>query len=149
MAIPTTNRPGAQAMTTERQPNESAKAYAAFRAYCEMGSERTAEKVAAKYKRSVSLIRRWAAVHKWTARVKLHDQRIQSKLTEEEDRALRKQAGQWAKRQIELREQQYELGLQLLEKFRQVYGLSIRPRRRGKSTIKEINVSVADLPRLA
>jgi hypothetical protein len=60
----------------EQLPTESAKAYAAFVAYCEMGSQRSLEKVQQKYARNTSYIRvlaRWSAQHRWQERVRQYD----------------------------------------------------------------------------
>ncbi|MFN7139278.1 MAG: hypothetical protein ACK4UN_08065 [Limisphaerales bacterium] len=60
------------AVPFEQQPRESAKAFAAFREYLEMGPERSMAAVAKKLAKSEQLIRRWGYKYDWTARVKTH-----------------------------------------------------------------------------
>ena len=56
----------------EQQPKEGAKAFAAFRAYLEMGPERSLEAVAQKFAKSSRLMKRWSSKFDWTARVAAH-----------------------------------------------------------------------------
>jgi hypothetical protein len=53
----------------ERQENESAKAYAAFAAYRDMGVNRSLAKIARRLGKSKALMDRWSAVYHWVARV--------------------------------------------------------------------------------
>jgi len=61
-------------LETEIQPygqrlGESAKAFAAFVVYRDMGEERSLEKVAQELGKSVSLLQRWSSQHEWVTRV--------------------------------------------------------------------------------
>ena len=56
----------------EQQPRESAKAFAAFKAYLDMGAERSLEAVAQKFTKSSRLLKRWSVKYDWQARVKAH-----------------------------------------------------------------------------
>ena len=56
-------------MIFEQQPKESNKAFAAFRAYLEMGPDRSTAAVAKKLAKSEQLVRRWSAKFGWTERV--------------------------------------------------------------------------------
>ena len=56
-------------MTFEQQPKESAKAFAAFSLYLNLGAERSTAAVGKKLGKSEGLIERWAAKFDWTARV--------------------------------------------------------------------------------
>src|SRR3954447_21109483 len=57
----------------EKQPDESAKAYAAFACYRDLGPERSTRKVAQRLGRSVALIQRWSRRHAWVARAGAYD----------------------------------------------------------------------------
>jgi hypothetical protein len=57
----------------EQLPTESAKAYAAFVAYCEMGSQRSQEAVSQQLAKSRQIISRWSAQHHWQERVRQYD----------------------------------------------------------------------------
>jgi hypothetical protein len=72
-------------MLPEQLPNESPRAYAAFAAYAEMGSQRSLEKVQQKYDKSTSYIRvlaRWSAQHRWQERVREYDAAIAAERAE-------------------------------------------------------------------
>ena len=51
-----------------RHPDETAKAYAAFRYYRDLGAPRTAAKVREKFGLSLRLAERWSSVHAWVVR---------------------------------------------------------------------------------
>ena len=57
----------------EQQPRESAKAFAAFKAYLDMGPERSIEAVARKLTKSSRLLKRWSAKYDWAGRVAARD----------------------------------------------------------------------------
>jgi len=56
----------------EQQPRESAKAFAAFKAYLDMGPERSLEAVGQKLGKSLVLIERWSSRWHWAERVQAH-----------------------------------------------------------------------------
>jgi hypothetical protein len=74
----------------EQLPTESAKAYAAFVAYCEMGSQRSLEKVCQQYAKSIPVLKRWSAQHRWQERVRQYDAAV----LEEHNAALRAKRNQ-------------------------------------------------------
>ena len=51
-----------------RHPDETAKAYAAFRCYRDLGAQRTAAKVRDKFGLALRLVERWSSVHEWVRR---------------------------------------------------------------------------------
>jgi prophage DNA circulation protein len=74
----------------EQLPNESAKAYAAFVAYAEMGSQRSLEKVCQQYAKSIPVLKRWSVQHHWQERVRQYDAAV----LEEHNAALRAKRNQ-------------------------------------------------------
>jgi hypothetical protein len=74
----------------EQLPNESAKAYAAFVAYAEMGSQRSQEAVSQQLSKSRQIISRWSAQHRWQERVRQYDAAV----LEEHNAALRAKRNQ-------------------------------------------------------
>ena len=56
----------------EQQPRESAKAFAAFKTYLDMGPERSLKAVAQKLGKSVTMLGRWSARFDWPGRVVAH-----------------------------------------------------------------------------
>jgi hypothetical protein len=59
-------------MMFEQQPRESAKAFAAFRAYLELGPQRSLAAVGRKLGKSAGLMERWSAKYEWPARVQAY-----------------------------------------------------------------------------
>jgi hypothetical protein len=58
----------------DRRDNETGPAYEAFRAYLELGPERSLAKVGAKLGKSKALMDRWSARHDWADRAQAFDQ---------------------------------------------------------------------------
>jgi hypothetical protein len=56
----------------EQLPNESAKAFAAFKTYLDLGSERSLATTAAQLGKSKVLMERWSRKYDWVARIKAH-----------------------------------------------------------------------------
>jgi hypothetical protein len=56
----------------EQLPKESAKAFAAFSLYLNLGAERSLAAVAQKLSKSEQLLKRWSVKYDWQARVKTH-----------------------------------------------------------------------------
>jgi hypothetical protein len=56
----------------DQQPRESAKAFAAFTEYLEMGPQRGLRAVAQKLHKSLTIVGRWSAKFDWPARVQAH-----------------------------------------------------------------------------
>ena len=59
-------------MMFEQQPKESAKAFAAFKTYLDMGPERSLALVAAKLGKSKVMMEKWSRRFDWPARVVAH-----------------------------------------------------------------------------
>lgn len=101
-----------------RRPNEGEKAYAAFKVYCEQGTQRSIRKVARQLAKSATLIKRWAAAHEWAGRVKAWDMDQEERRRKAEDEALKAEAEVWAKRQRQIREQDWQDAQALRAKVR-------------------------------
>ena len=65
----------------ERQPDEGAAAFEAFKEYRDMGAVRSIPKVVQKCTKNASLIKRWSAAYRWVMRAAAYD--------EEQDRQIR------------------------------------------------------------
>ena len=57
-----------------RHPDETAKAYAAFRYYRDLSEARSIRQVAQKFTISDTLAKRWSTVHAWVSRVRAWDE---------------------------------------------------------------------------
>jgi hypothetical protein len=76
-------RPPAPENPWDRQPDETDKAYEAFRTYLEMGGERSGRGAASKLGKSYALISRWSRQHGWTGRVAAYEAEAYSRADEE------------------------------------------------------------------
>ena len=92
---------GAQAEPSHpwlRHPDETAKAYAAFRYYRDLGEQRAAAKVWEKYGLSRGLVERWSTVHAWVSRVRAwdeHQDRIAVAVSTDAIQAMRMEHAGW------------------------------------------------------
>ena len=93
----------------EQQPNESAKAFAAFSLYLNMGPERSLEAVGRKLGKSGGLVQRWSSRWRWAERVDAHAAHLASVEREAIEVAARGKAAEWAKRQDEVRQREWEM----------------------------------------
>ena len=93
----------------EKQPRESAKAFAAFSLYLSLGAERSTREVGKQLGKSEGLIERWSAKYDWRNRVAAHA----AHLTDVERKALevaaRGKAAEWASREQALRETEWAM----------------------------------------
>jgi hypothetical protein len=84
--------------TTGRKTIESAPAFAAFRAYCTMGSTRSIRLVARALGKSAQLIARWSSHWNWQERVRAYDNFV----SEQETAAFILERRSMARRQAQL-----------------------------------------------
>ena len=102
----------------ERQGGESAKAFAAFIVYRDMGSKRSLREVGQKLGKSSALIERWAALWGWGERVAAFDAHVEAVAHAAEEEALKANARKWAKRAEAHREDKFADAAMLKEKAR-------------------------------
>lgn len=103
----------------EKQPKESAKAFAAFNLYLNMGPERSTAAVAKQLAKSEQLIRRWSAKFGWTARVQAHGAHLALVERKATEAALQSKAAEWLARQVEHREEEWRIRGELIEAGRE------------------------------
>jgi hypothetical protein len=106
----------------DRLPRESVKAFTAFRAYLEMGPERSLATVAAKLGKSKVLMERWSRRHDWVGRVAAHAGHLAIVEREATEALTRARAAGWVKRQEEHREEEWTLRGELITAGRRVLG---------------------------
>lgn len=103
----------------DRQKGETAKAFAAFQAYLDLGSERGLEGAGRKIGKCKAVLERWSLRWDWVNRTRefdLHNAKIQQEAVE---KVLRASAAKWAHRLAAQREEEFEIAEQFLEKCRQ------------------------------
>ncbi|HWI58032.1 MAG TPA: hypothetical protein VNZ22_12460 [Bacillota bacterium] len=93
----------------EQQERESTRAFAAFQVYLSLGPERSLSATAARVGKSQRQIEHWSSEHEWVARAQAHTAHLAAVEREAAEAALRVQGVDWAKRQRELREEEWEL----------------------------------------
>ena len=93
----------------EKQPRESAKAFAAFSLYLSLGAERSTAAVAKELAKSEQLVRRWSAKFGWTDRVAAHGAHLAVVEREAIEAAARGKAAEWECREQKLRETEWAM----------------------------------------
>jgi hypothetical protein len=93
----------------EKQPRESAKAFAAFSLYLSQGPERSTAAVAKELAKSEQLVRRWSAKFGWTDRVAAHGAHLAIVEREAIEAAARGKAAEWSSREQKLRETEWAM----------------------------------------
>ena len=91
----------------EKQPRESAKAFAAFSLYLSLGAERSTREVGKQLGKSEGLIERWAAKFDWQSRVAAHATHLAVVEREAIEAAARGKAAEWSSREQKLRETEW------------------------------------------
>ena len=93
----------------EKQPRESAKAFAAFSLYLSQGAERSTREVGKQLGKSEGLIERWAAKFDWRSRVAAHAAHLAIVEREAIEAAARGKAAEWESREQKLRETEWQM----------------------------------------
>jgi hypothetical protein len=96
-------------MIFEQQPRESAKAFAAFSLYLNLGPQRSLTEVAQKLHKSVTMLGRWSAKFAWTDRVAAHGAHLAIIEREAVEAVARSKAVEWEKRETQLRETEWSM----------------------------------------
>lgn len=97
----------------ERQPKESAKAFEAFEIYCQMGTERSIQKVAQKLTKSTTLLKRWSSQWDWQERCRAYDNERKRLEIAQEKKNIKKMQ----ERQIQMAVLLQKKALQALDKI--------------------------------
>src|SRR5512146_3060202 len=99
----------------ERQPRESAKAFAAFTAYLGMGPERSLSGVGAKLGKSKQMMEKWSRRFDWPARVAAHGAHLALVEREAAEAVVQAKGADWAERYAELRESEWRARAELVD----------------------------------
>ena len=107
-------------LTFEPRPRESAKAHAAFRAYLDLGPQRSLARVAADLGKSKVLMERWSRRFDWSGRVAAHTQHLAT-VERQAAEALASANGEaWARRRTEHQEAEWQMRTELITAGRKV-----------------------------
>ena len=103
----------------DQLPHESAKAFAAFRAYLDLGPERSLAAAGAKVGKSKVMMEKWSRRHDWAGRVGAHSAHLATMERQATEAAVRSKAAEWLDRQTEHREEEWRVRGELLEAARE------------------------------
>ncbi len=106
----------------EQQPKESAKAFAAFRDYLNLGSERSLAAVAHKLAKSDQLLKRWSARFDWPARVQAYAAHMAVVERQASEGVTRGKAAERAARELTVREQEWDTREEAVSLAREAIG---------------------------
>jgi hypothetical protein len=98
----------------EQQPQETAKAFAAFSEYLSMGPQRSLEAVGQKLGKSKALMERWSKRHNWVMRVNAHAEHVAALTRCSEMDVVREFALERAKRNAAQEESEWQTRCELL-----------------------------------
>lgn len=116
----------------DRRPGESARAYEAFKAYCDMAAARSIRKAAQKLRKNSTTIKDWSVKFEWVERARAWDADAELRVREAEAKAMKAEAEKWAKRQIALRDEAFDLGEELIKKAKAMLAYPI-----SKQTVQQ------------
>jgi hypothetical protein len=104
----------------DRQKGETARAFAAFSEYRNLGPERSIEQVSQILSKSVQFLKRWSARWSWVERSALFDDH-QRKITQDAfEKSMKADGEKWASRLKRQREEEFELAEMFLSRARQM-----------------------------
>lgn len=128
----------------DRQPDEGAKAFAAFTVYADLPQDkRSLLEAARKYsgrpeiKAVPGRIAKWSADYHWIERATMKDAWRQDIARAAETKQEQDRAEQWAKRRIEIRDDAWEVAQSLLERAREIVDLPITKKVETEELVKE------------
>lgn len=101
-------------LSFEQQPKESAKAFAAFSLYLNLGPERSLAAVGRKLGKSGALLERWSSRFDWSGRVQAHAAHFAAVEREATEVLTRTKAAQWLTRREEHRDEEWALRGELI-----------------------------------
>ena len=97
------------ALSFEQLPKESAKAFAAFSVYLNLGPERSLRAVGQGLGKSGSLLERWAKRYDWSARAQAHAAHLAGVEREAAEFLARGKAAEWLTRQEKIRDREWQM----------------------------------------
>jgi hypothetical protein len=113
------------AIPCTRLPHESAKAYAAFRAYCELGSERTLTALAPVMNKSRTWLGTWSIKWQWQERIRAYEQEQEEIQRQASAEAALESAKIDHARQQQLKEKVWMIQEKMTEKFLQMIAFPV------------------------
>ncbi len=106
-------------MIFERQPRETAKAFAAFRAYLELGPERSLAAAGAKLGKSKVMMEKWSKKFDWPARAAAHGAHLALVEREAAEAAAKERGVDLAKMELPVRQEAWKEAEELIAMARE------------------------------
>jgi hypothetical protein len=116
----------------DRRPGESARAYQGFKAYCDLGPARSIRKAVRTLGKNKTTLEQWSTRWDWVERSRAWDADAEQRVRDAEAKAMKAEAEKWAKRQIALRDEAYDLGDELIKKAKAMLAYPI-----SKQTVQQ------------
>lgn len=144
-------------MTTEtrnewdRQPGESARAFAAFCVYRDAGAARSLRAIVDKTSAKLAQIGAWSRRYGWVNRVEAYDAHMSRLEQAAREQALEAEAQKWARRRLEQREREWATAQALHERAIQMlaHPMTRTKSEDGKSVIVPAGWWMRDIPAFA
>jgi hypothetical protein len=137
----------------DQQPQESAKAYEAFKVYLDQGPQRSIRATGRKLGKNRVTLEGWSSKWRWVERVKAWEADAAEREKVLRDEAMKADAAKWAERQRGIREREFSLGEKLLARAEQMleFPLARRTVKDGDKTtvVEPARWNAADAPRMA
>lgn len=135
----------------DRQPGESARAFAAFCVYRDDGAKRSLAAVAHKTGAKLGQISGWSGRQRWVSRVEAYDAHMNRLEQAAREQALEAEARKWAERRLEQREREWATAQALHERAIQMlaHPMTRTKSEDGKSVIVPAGWWMRDIPAFA
>lgn len=128
----------------DRQPDEGAKAFAAFTVYADLPADkRSLLEAARKYSNRPDIksvpgrIAKWSTDFNWLERATLKDAWRDDLRREAEAKTERDRAEEWAKRRIQIRDDAWEVAQSLLDRAREIVEMPVTKKTETEELVKE------------
>lgn len=132
----------------DRQPGESARAFAAFCVYRDDGAGRSLRATVDKTGTKLTQIGAWSRRHGWVSRVEAYDAHMARLEQAAREQALEAEARKWAERRLQQREREWETAAALHERAVQMlaHPMTRTKSEDGKSVIVPAGWWMRDIP---
>ena len=120
-----------------RRIGESQKAFAAYVEYRDIGAERSQEAVSRKLAKSRQILSRWSSRWDWVKRVEVYDADIGDKERLAKAEAMKVEAEKWAKRRLEVAEDDWQKAERLGERIDQMMTFPLQSVVRKQAEVSE------------
>ena len=120
-----------------RRVGESQKAFAAYCEYRDMGAERSIERVSQKLAKSLPFLKRWSSHWGWVGRARGYDDDLAAKEKAAKDISLKAEVEKWAKRKLELLEQEWQEAESLHARIKQMEAFPLQTVEHKQTQVSE------------